>query len=55
MCGNHDHQQLLALIESGDAARATALIEHHLVEIEARLHLGEQDRKINLAEVLAEH
>jgi DNA-binding GntR family transcriptional regulator len=55
MCGNHDHQQLLALIENGDAARATALIEHHLVEIEARLHLGEQDRKINLAEVLAEH
>jgi DNA-binding GntR family transcriptional regulator len=55
MCGNHDHQQLLALIESGDAARATALIEHHLVEIEARLHLGEQDRKVNLAEALADH
>ena len=55
MCGNHDHQELLALIESGDAARATALIEHHLVEIEARLHLGEQDRKVNLAEALAEH
>ena len=55
MCGNHDHQELLALIESGDAARATALIEHHLVEIEARLHLGEQDRKVNLAEALADH
>lgn len=55
MCGNHDHQQLLALIENGDAARATALIEHHLVEIEARLHLGEQDRKVNLAEALADH
>jgi len=55
MCGNHDHQELLALIESGDAARATALIEHHLLEIEARLHLGEQDRKVNLAEALAEH
>ena len=55
MCCNHDHQQLLALIESGDAARATALIEHHLVEIEARLHLGEQDHKVNLAEALADH
>jgi DNA-binding GntR family transcriptional regulator len=54
MCGNHDHQELLALIERGDAQQATALIEHHLVEIEARLHLGEQDRKVNLAEALAE-
>jgi DNA-binding GntR family transcriptional regulator len=54
MCGNHDHQQLLTLIEQGDAQGATALIEHHLIEIEARLHLGEQDRKINLAEALAE-
>jgi DNA-binding GntR family transcriptional regulator len=54
MCGNHDHQELLALIERGDAQQATALIEHHLIEIEGRLHLGEQDRKVNLAEALAE-
>lgn len=54
MCGNHEHRDLLALIEKGDAARAAALIEHHLLEIEARLHLGEQDRKINLAEALGE-
>jgi DNA-binding GntR family transcriptional regulator len=55
MCGNHDHHDLLALIERGDADKAVDLIEHHLLEIEARLHLGEQDRKVNLAEALAEH
>jgi DNA-binding GntR family transcriptional regulator len=54
MCGNHDHHDLLTLIENGDADRATSLIEHHLLEIEARLHLGEQDRKVNLAEALGE-
>jgi DNA-binding GntR family transcriptional regulator len=54
MCGNHDHHDLLALIESGDADKAVDLIEHHLLEIEARLHLGEQDRKVNLAQALGE-
>ncbi|WP_075792721.1 GntR family transcriptional regulator [Massilia putida] len=54
MCGNHDHHDLLTLIENGDAELATSLIERHLVEIEARLHLGEQDRKVNLAEALGE-
>jgi DNA-binding GntR family transcriptional regulator len=54
MCGNHDHHDLLTLIENGDAEQATRLIEHHLLEIEARLHLGEQDRKVNLAEALGE-
>ncbi|NIA55834.1 GntR family transcriptional regulator [Massilia sp. TW-1] len=54
MCGNHDHHDLLTLIENGDADKAVDLIEHHLLEIEARLHLGDQDRKVNLAEALGE-
>jgi hypothetical protein len=29
------------------------LIEHHLLEIESRLHLEEADRKVNLAQALA--
>jgi DNA-binding GntR family transcriptional regulator len=53
MCGNDEHSQLLALIERGDAGAATALIEHHLLEIEERLHLGGPDRKLSLAEALA--
>jgi DNA-binding GntR family transcriptional regulator len=53
MCGNAEHGDLLALIENGQAAEAVALIEHHLLEIEARLHLGEPDRKLKLAEALA--
>jgi DNA-binding GntR family transcriptional regulator len=54
MCGNHDHHDLLALIERGDADKAVDLIEHHLLDIEARLHLEEQDRKIDLAAALGE-
>jgi DNA-binding GntR family transcriptional regulator len=53
MCGNDEHKQLMALIEQGAVAQATALIEHHLLEIEARLRMREPDRRINLAEALA--
>jgi DNA-binding GntR family transcriptional regulator len=54
MCGNHDHHDLLALIEHGDVDKAVDLIEHHLLDIEARLHLDAPERKVNLAEALAE-
>jgi DNA-binding GntR family transcriptional regulator len=53
MCGNDEHGDLVALIEAGEVAQAVALIEHHLLEIEARLRLGEADRKLNLAQALA--
>jgi DNA-binding GntR family transcriptional regulator len=53
MCGNHEHHDLLALIEQGDERGATALIGHHLEEIEARLHLGTPERKLSLAEALS--
>lgn len=53
MCGNSEHKDLMTLIEQGKAAEATALIEHHLLEIEARLRLGEPGGKINLAEALS--
>ncbi|WGG50303.1 GntR family transcriptional regulator [Rugamonas sp. DEMB1] len=53
MCENDEHKELMALIEQGKAEQAGALIEHHLLEIEGRLRLGEPGRKINLAEALA--
>jgi DNA-binding GntR family transcriptional regulator len=53
MCGNDEHGDLLALIEQGKAEQAVALIEHHLLEIEARLQLDAPERKVNLAEALA--
>jgi DNA-binding GntR family transcriptional regulator len=53
MCGNDEHGDLVALIEAGEVAQAVALIEHHLLEIEARLRLGEADRKVSLAQALA--
>jgi len=53
MCGNCEHGDLVALIETGKTAQAVALIDHHLREIESRLHLGQSERKVNLAEALA--
>ncbi|NRR33185.1 GntR family transcriptional regulator [Oxalobacteraceae bacterium] len=53
MCENDEHESLATLIEQGKVGEATHLIEHHLLEIEARLHMGEPGRKINLAEALA--
>ncbi|HWW68802.1 MAG TPA: GntR family transcriptional regulator [Duganella sp.] len=54
MCGNDEHQDLATLIEQGDVAEATHLIEHHLLEIEARLRLDTAQKKVNLAEVLSD-
>ncbi|TWI61865.1 DNA-binding GntR family transcriptional regulator [Pseudoduganella lurida] len=53
MCGNHDHNELLGFIESGNIKAATKLIEHHLADIEDRLHLGAPERKLSLAEALS--
>lgn len=53
MCENGEHQDLATLIEQGKVAEATHLIEHHLLEIEARLRLDTAHKKVNLAEVLS--
>lgn len=53
MCKNDAHQNLATLIEQGKVKDAVRLIEHHLLEIEGRLRLGEPERKINLAEALS--
>lgn len=53
MCENDEHQDLATLIEQGQVQQATHLIDHHLQAIEARLHLADQDRKVNLAEALS--
>jgi DNA-binding GntR family transcriptional regulator len=53
MCENDEHHDLIALIEQGKCEQAVALIEHHLLEIEGRLHLGAVSRKVKLADVLA--
>jgi len=51
ICEDHDHEELIALIEAGEVSAATALMEQHLHDIEARLHLGQA--KISLAAALA--
>jgi DNA-binding GntR family transcriptional regulator len=53
MCANDEHEHLMTLIEQRKVKEATALIEHHLLEIESRLRMDAPDRKINLAEALS--
>lgn len=52
MCENDEHQDLATLIEQGKVEQAIHLIEHHLLAIEARLHLASPHRKVNLAQAL---
>jgi len=53
ICEDHDHEELVRLIEAGQVDAATALMEKHLHEIEGRLQLGQP--KVSLADALAEH
>ncbi|MDE2370201.1 MAG: GntR family transcriptional regulator [Burkholderiales bacterium] len=53
LCEDDEHQRIVSLIEAGHTDAAVALMERHLLEIEARLRLGAPVGKINLAEVLA--
>lgn len=47
-----DHRMLLELIEQGAPAPAVALIDRHLLDMEARLQLGTPQRKVDLAAAL---
>lgn len=53
MCEDDEHKRLVRLIAEGKADEATALMEQHLLEIEARLRLGEPEKKISLADALS--
>jgi len=52
MCEDDEHRRLVTLIEKGRIEDARTLMEHHLLQIEARLRLDEPERKVNLAEAL---
>lgn len=53
MCEDEEHKLLLGLIEKGKAVEAVSLMDQHLLEIEARLRLGEPKKEISLAEALS--
>ncbi len=53
MCEDDDHQPLVSLIEQRQTEAATALMENHLREIEARLMLDSPEKTVNLADVLS--
>lgn len=42
-CGHNEHQEIVDALESGDVARACALMSHHITHIEADLDLRERN------------
>lgn len=40
-CGIHEHRDVIAALRSGDVARATAVMDHHVALVESRALIGE--------------
>lgn len=54
--GHNEHEDLIAALRSGDAAKATALMDHHMSVVESRaLPEGEQGARPALGDVLARY
>ena len=51
-CPNDEHEQLIDAIAAGDTARAVSMMEQHLLDIERNLHLNDDQREVDLAEIL---
>lgn len=52
-CPTHDHSELIAHIEAGDAATAAHAMSQHLTEIENRLNLSTSEGPLDLQQVFA--
>lgn len=51
-CSHDDHDRLIDAIATGDVTAARALMEQHLLAIEAKLNLNDDAEKIDLATIL---
>jgi DNA-binding GntR family transcriptional regulator len=51
-CSHDEHDRLIDVIASGDVALSLKMMEQHLLAIEAKLNLNDEEDKIDLAEIL---
>ena len=51
-CPNDEHEQLIDAMAAGDTAQAVAMMEQHLLDIERKLHLNDEQPEVDLAEIL---
>jgi DNA-binding GntR family transcriptional regulator len=51
-CSCHEHLEILDAIEAGDHGAAARLMEEHLLGCERQLRLGEEPRRVDLAQAL---
>jgi DNA-binding GntR family transcriptional regulator len=51
-CSHDEHDRLIDVIASGDIPLSLKMMEQHLLAIEAKLNLNDEEDKIDLAEIL---
>lgn len=51
-CGVNEHREVIAALVAGDAARAVAVMDHHLQGVVSRALIGPPDTKAELGDIL---
>jgi DNA-binding GntR family transcriptional regulator len=54
-CAVNEHREIIDALRHGDAAAATALMDHHVGSVEQRALIGERDSELDLGVVLSRY
>lgn len=54
-CGIHEHRDVIAALRSGDVARATAVMDHHVALVESRALIGEDGAAPDIGAVIGRY
>jgi DNA-binding GntR family transcriptional regulator len=54
-CAVNEHREIIEALRRGDAAAATALMDHHIGSVESRALIGERDSALDLGAVLSRY
>jgi DNA-binding GntR family transcriptional regulator len=54
-CAVNEHREIIEALRRGDAAAATALMDHHIGSVEQRALIGERESELDLGAVLSRY
>jgi DNA-binding GntR family transcriptional regulator len=54
-CAVNEHREIIDALRRGDAAAATALMDHHIGSVEQRALIGERESELDLGSVLSRY